>query len=65
MSNEKRDAAQSTEYHLRKAHEHLNDAERSSQGTGDKSLVQKVTKVREAVIETRKDLNKKLDNHQS
>jgi hypothetical protein len=65
MISEKKDAANSTEYHLRKAHEHLNDAERYSQGTGDKTLHQQVTKIREAVVETRKDLSKKMDNHQS
>lgn len=63
--SEKKEAAQNTEYHLRKAQEHLGDAELAAQQTGDKSLIQKVTKTRHDVVETRKELNKKLDNHQS
>lgn len=63
MSNEKRGHAVTTEHALRRAHENLNEAERHAQGTGDKTLIQKVTKVREAVVETCKDLHKKLDNH--
>lgn len=63
MSNEKREAAQNTEYHLREAETSIRRAERSAQTTGDKSLVEKVTKVREAVTETRREIIKKLDNH--
>ena len=63
MSN-KKENAQNTEYHLRQAHRHLSDAEGWAQRTGDKDLIKRVTKHREDVIETRKDLGKKLDNHQ-
>jgi hypothetical protein len=63
MSSEKRDQAQYTEHNLRQAEIHMGRAERAAQLTGDKSLVQKVTKIREAVTETRKDILKKLDNH--
>ena len=61
--NEKKENAQNTEHYLRRAHENLSEAERYSKGTGDKNLIQKVTKLRQDVKETREDLNKKMDNH--
>lgn len=63
--SDKKESAQTTEYNLRKAEGWINEAERSATNTGDKSLVQKVTKLREGVREVREDLSKKLDNHQS
>lgn len=63
MSSEKRENAQNTEHNLKRAEEYLRTAETSSQGTGDKQLQQQVTKIREAVTETRKEIIKKLDNH--
>lgn len=63
MSNEKREAAQNTEHYLREAEIDMGRAERSAQVTGDKSLVEKVTKIRKEVTETRKEIIKKLDNH--
>lgn len=60
MSVEKRKYAENTEYHLKRAEEHIGAAEQSSQGTGDRDLTKKVIKVKEAVSETRKELTKKL-----
>lgn len=59
--SEKRENVQSTEYHLRKAHEHINSAERYAEGTGDKGLHKRVTKLREDVTETRKEIATKID----
>lgn len=61
MSEETKEAAKNTEYSLQKAERHLNDAERFAKQSGDKNLTQKVTKIREATQETRKDLDKKLN----
>ena len=61
MSQETKQAAKDTERDLRRAEEHLSAAEQSAKQTGDKSLHQKVTKIKEAVTETRKDLDSKLN----
>lgn len=63
--NEKKQEAQNTEHSLREAEKHVRQAEQHSQNTGDKQLIEKVTKIRKDVQTTREDLSKKLDNHQS
>lgn len=62
--SEKRENVQNTEYHLRRAHEHLSNAEGWAEKSGDKGLHKRVSKLREDVIETRKDIAKKLDPKQ-
>lgn len=62
MSAETKKQVQNTEYYLRQAEGELGNAERSAQGTGDKQLIQKVTKMKESVQETRKEINEKLNN---
>lgn len=62
MSAETKKQAQNTEYYLREAETYTKEAERSAQGTGDKQLIQKVTKIRESMQETRKEINEKLNN---
>jgi uncharacterized coiled-coil DUF342 family protein len=61
MSEQTKKNAKDVEYNLRNAEGYINEAERSAKGTGDKQLIEKVTKIRESVTETRKDLTKKLD----
>jgi hypothetical protein len=62
MSEQTKRIAQDTEYYLRKAENKLIAAEQSSKGVGDKSLTQKVNKLRESVHEVRKELDKKINN---
>jgi hypothetical protein len=62
MSEQSKEAAQKTNEHLKTAEQHLQQAEKSSQGTGDKSLTQKIKKLSEGASETRKELDKNLDH---
>ena len=59
----KRMEVQNTEYCLRQAHSLLSNAEIAASHTGDKELHQKVAKLRQDVIDIRKGIAKKLDNH--
>lgn len=60
MSEQTKKSAKDTEYNLRQAESYIGDAERSATQTGDKKLIEKVTKIRKDVVETRKELNEKL-----
>ena len=62
MSEQTKQNAEKTHEHLKTAEQHLQQAEKSSQGTGDKSLIQKVRKLSEGAPETRKELDKSLDH---
>lgn len=61
MSEQTKKNAKDTEYHLRNAEIYIGDAERTATGTGDKKLVERVTKIRKEISETRKELVEKLD----
>ncbi len=61
MSEQTKKNAQDTEYYLRHAESYVKNAEKSAQGTGDKKLVEKVTKINQTITETRKELNEKLN----
>ena len=63
MSEQTKQAGKDTEYYLQSAEKNLQSAERASQGTKDPALIQKITKIKEAVTETKTDLNKKLDDN--
>lgn len=56
----KKSEARSTAYYLRQAHAFISNAQESAEQTGDKNLHQKVTKLRNDLIEVRKDLETKL-----
>jgi hypothetical protein len=61
MSKESREAANTTERNLKGAEEYLGNAERASKQTGDKTLIEKVVKIKKVVVEIRKELIKKLE----
>lgn len=61
MSQEKRKAAQETQTHIKNAEVYIEQAKRSADKTGDKTLIQKVTKIGESLTETRKELGEKLN----
>jgi hypothetical protein len=61
MSEESKQAGNTTEQHLKRAEEHLGEAARTSKETGDKTLIKKVAEIKEATAETRKELKKNLE----
>ena len=61
MSAETKKAAEQTKTDLSNAGEYLRRAEESAKKTGDKTLVEKVTKVKEGVTIIKEDLSKKLN----
>lgn len=61
MSEQTKQAGQQTAEHLHDAEYSLKQAEKSATQTKDPGLIQKVTKIREAVSETKQDLGKKLE----
>lgn len=63
MSAETRQAGHDTYQHLSDAEYSLKQAEKSATQTKDPGLIQKVTKIKEAVTETRKELSTKLDDN--
>lgn len=63
MSEQTKQAGQETAQHLSDAEYSLKNAEKAATKTKDPALIQKVTKIKEAVTETRKDLNTKLDDN--
>jgi hypothetical protein len=63
MSEETKQAGTDTHHSLERAEKHLKDAQQSAGNTKDPGLIQKVTKLREAVTETKTDLGKKLENN--
>jgi hypothetical protein len=60
MSEETKEAAQTTHQHLQQAEVSVRRAEESAKQTGDKKLHQQVTKIKETVEQTRKDLGSKI-----
>jgi hypothetical protein len=61
MGEQSKQAGIETDHSLRIAEDHLTQAERTSKQTGDKTLVEKVIKIKEAVVETRKEIKKNLE----
>jgi len=63
MSEQTKQAGENTNQHLGDAEYSLKQAEKSATQTKDPGLIQKVTKIKEAITETRKDLSTKLDDN--
>lgn len=61
MSQQTREAAKETEQHLKTAESYITEAERTSKKTGDKTLIEKVSKIKEVTVEVHKELKKNLE----
>lgn len=60
MSEQTKKAAESAEKNLRAAEVYVKEADRYAFDTGDKQLIQKVKKIKEAVNETANEISKRL-----
>jgi hypothetical protein len=60
MSEQTKKSAEATEKNLRAAEVYVKEADRHAFATGDKVLIQKVRKIKEAVNETANEISKRL-----